>query len=117
MNMLESFKEWLKSAPEAAKIEAREIALDFDPDSDVPSKTRSIRLPARWNDAAARALCDLLDTPRPTRTRTKPGMKAYAGLVAQVAAGKDREGENGIETELERLAGALTWAIAGAGGL
>ena len=115
MNMLESFKEWLKSAPEAAKIEAREIALDFDPDSDVPSKTRSIRLPARWNDAAARALCDLLDTPRPSKTRTKPGMKAYAGLVAQVAVGKDRDVENGIEPAIDRLSGSLTWAIARAG--
>ncbi|MBO6798313.1 hypothetical protein [Maricaulis sp.] len=115
MKMLESFKEWLKSAPEAAKIEAREIALDFDPDSDVPSPVRSMRLPKGWNEAAARALSDLLDTPRPTRTRTKPGLKAYAGLVAQIPAGKEREVENSIEPAIDRLSGSLTWAVARAG--
>ncbi|MBO6847841.1 MAG: hypothetical protein JJ884_10020 [Maricaulis sp.] len=115
MNMLDSFKEWLKTAPEAATIEAREIAQDHDPDSDVPAALRSIRLPATWSEPAARALCDLLDTPRPTKTRAKPGLKAYAGLVAQIPAGQDRALENGIEPTIDRLSGSLTWAVARAG--
>ncbi len=91
-------------------LEVRELSCAVDADDDGLGDVRTLRVPPAWSDTAAITLSDLLDTPRPLKTRPKPGMTTYAGLAPQIPAGEARGLEDGIDKAAARLAGSLTWA-------
>ncbi|WP_300528699.1 hypothetical protein [Maricaulis sp.] len=91
-------------------LEARLLNCTADNDDDGLGDDRALRVPPAWSDTAALTLAALLDTPRPVKTRPKPGLKAYAGLAPQIPASDERALEDGIDKAAARLAGSLTWA-------
>ncbi|MBR9825542.1 MAG: hypothetical protein GYB36_07030 [Alphaproteobacteria bacterium] len=109
---LDGFTDRLKAGSALTTLDVRLVDMMQDPDSDSPQDARELRLPSSWSDNAALTLAALLDTPRPSETRVRQGMKAFAGLAPRQAVSDKRVLEAGLDIMATRLAGSLTWSAA-----
>jgi ribonucleoside-diphosphate reductase alpha chain len=111
MNVTCRFAETISAMDQIFQLESRSVEIRQD-DSDLAVEPRAINVPVAWSDTAANALARLLDTPRPTSTRLKTGLKPFAGLAPKVADSSDRCVETGLDVAIARISGSLAWNAA-----
>ena len=106
------FAEFVTAAGDVYALEERELTGHLFQQEEEVGSTRTLKAPRSWSDAAVQALADLLDTPRPAKTRARPGLKPFAGMTPHIAASKDRTLESGMDAAISRITGSLAWATA-----
>lgn len=117
MDHTRRFTETVTAAGQEFALKARALNACIDEDLGETIEPRTINVPQSWSDVSAQALADLLSTPRPVKTKARPGLKPYGGLSPQIASGKTREPESGLDAAIARLAGSLAWSVARHGAL
>ncbi len=111
MEVFDRFAQQLARQGERLAPEERTVTAAGD-DAELAATSRTITVPADWSANAAQSLADLLDTPRPLRTRPRPGVKVIGSLTPHIADDETRITESGLESVTTRLAGSLAWSAA-----
>ncbi|MEA1942149.1 MAG: hypothetical protein U9P68_07890 [Pseudomonadota bacterium] len=112
MEVFEHFANALSRDSERHAPDTRDVLAGAGSDPELDTTTRSITVPAAWSANAAQTLADLLTTPRPLRTKPKPGVKVIGSLTPHIADDETRVTESGLEAVTTRLAGSLAWSAA-----
>jgi ribonucleoside-diphosphate reductase alpha chain len=112
MTVTRRFADIVTKAAGSYTLEERLVTPDDLDDEAAKIKPRKIKTPANWSAAAARALDMLLDSPRPTKRRLKPGLRPFGSLVPTIADGENRALETGLDAAIYRISGSLAWSAA-----
>ena len=112
MIVTQRFSETITTHNQTYALEERSLNLGNHDDTGLPGMPRTLTVPTNWSTRAANALAALLDTPRPSKTRLKEGLKLFGTLAPQVADSSDRSLESGLDKAISRIAGSLSWSAA-----